>query len=105
MALLQNLFGSDETRQQAGAQQAPIVNPALAVPEDLRLLVQQQLDAVATQRLAWHGEVWPGQTLNWQIEPDGRRDPAPRPPIRNETGLPRCAWSRRASEKSTRGSA
>ncbi len=76
MALLQNLFGNDETRQQAGAQQAPIVNPALAVPEDLRLLVQQQLDAVATQRLAWHGEVWPGQTLNWQIEPDGRRDGA-----------------------------
>ncbi len=76
LVLLQNLFGSDETRQQAGAQQAPIANPTLAVPEDLRLLVQQQLDAVATQRLAWHGEVWPGQTLNWQIEPDGRRDGA-----------------------------
>lgn len=40
----------------------------LSVPADLRPLVQQQLDAVATQRLAWHGEVWPGQQLQWQIE-------------------------------------
>ena len=45
------------------------------VPDDLRPLVQQQLDAVATQRLLWHGEVWPGQEMQWQIErraPDER---------------------------------
>lgn len=71
MVLPQNLFGSDEARQ--SAQLAAIANPAQAVPEDLRPLVQQQLDAVATQRLAWHGEIWPGQSLNWQIEPDQRR--------------------------------
>ena len=75
MVLLQNLFGNDEahhqTRAQSGAATAP--NPAQAVPEDLRPLVQQQLDAAATQRLAWHGEVWPGQSLNWQIEPDEQR--------------------------------
>lgn len=45
-------------------------NPAQSVPETLRPIVQQQLDAVATQRLVWHGEVWPGQTLDWQIERD-----------------------------------
>ena len=71
MVLLQNLFGNDEARQLA--QSATAANPAQAVPEDLRLLVQQQLDAAATQRMAWHGEVWPGQSLNWQIEPDERR--------------------------------
>ena len=71
MALPQKLFGSNEARQ--AAQLAAIANPAQAVPEDLRPLVQQQLDAVATQRLAWHGEVWPGQSLNWQIEPDQQR--------------------------------
>ena len=43
------------------------------MPEELRPLVQQQLAAAATQGLAWHGEVWPGQTLNWQIEPDEQR--------------------------------
>ncbi len=68
MVLPQNLFGSNEARQ--SVQSAPVANPAQAVPEDLRPLVQQQLDAVATQRLAWHGEVWPGQSLDWQIEPD-----------------------------------
>lgn len=73
MGLLQNLFGSEEARQQPAAQQAAAANQAQAVPEELRPLVQQQLDAAATQRLAWHGEVWPGQSLDWQIEPDGRR--------------------------------
>lgn len=73
MVLLQNLFGGEETRQQTSAQLGTAANPAQAVPEDLRTLVQQQLDAVATQRLAWHGEVWPGQSLHWQIEPDDRR--------------------------------
>lgn len=76
MVLLQNLFGTEETRQQAASQQAPAANPALAVPEELRPLVQQQLDAAATQRLAWHGEVWPGQSLDWQIEPDSQRSDA-----------------------------
>ncbi len=41
-----------------------------AMPEELRPLVQQQLDAAATQRLLWHGEVWPGQTMEWQVEHD-----------------------------------
>ncbi|HUW36322.1 MAG TPA: flagellar hook-length control protein FliK [Rhodocyclaceae bacterium] len=42
--------------------------PAPAMPEAVRPLVQQQLDAAATQRLLWHGEVWPGQTMQWQVE-------------------------------------
>lgn len=44
--------------------------PAQAMPEDVRPLVQQQLEAAATQRLLWHGEVWPGQTMQWQVEHD-----------------------------------
>jgi hypothetical protein len=39
-----------------------------AIPDGIRPLVQQQLDAVATQRLAWSGEVWPGQSMDWSIE-------------------------------------
>jgi hypothetical protein len=41
-----------------------------ALPDSIRGIVQQQLDAVATQRLAWHGEVWPGQTVDWAIQRD-----------------------------------
>ena len=40
------------------------------IPDELRPLVQQQLEAVATQRLAWHGEIWPRQTIDWEIERD-----------------------------------
>ena len=53
---------------------------AQQVPDDLRPLVQQQLDAAATQRMAWHGEVWPRQTMDWEIgrelerESDGSSD-------------------------------
>lgn len=44
------------------------------VPDELRPLVQQQLEAGASQRMFWHGEVWPQQTLDWEIEWDGQRD-------------------------------
>jgi flagellar hook-length control protein FliK len=40
--------------------------------------VQQQLEAAATQRLTWHGEIWPKQTMDWEIERDAREgDSAP----------------------------
>lgn len=38
------------------------------IPEELRALVQQQLDAAGSQRLLWHGEIWPEQTMHWQLE-------------------------------------
>lgn len=41
-----------------------------AIPEAIRNIVQQQLDAAATQRMAWHGEIWPGQDLDWAIQRD-----------------------------------
>jgi len=47
---------------------------AQPVPDTLRPLVQQQLDAVATQRLAWHGEVWPNQRMDWEIEWENERE-------------------------------
>ncbi len=46
---------------------------ARQVPEELRPLVQQQLEAVATQRIMWQGEVWPKQVMDWEIEWDGER--------------------------------
>lgn len=47
--------------------------PAMSVlPTELQPLVQQQLDAAATQQIVWRGEVWPGQTLHWEIEAEDR---------------------------------
>lgn len=54
-----------------------------SIPAELRPLVQQQLDAAATQRLTWHGEVWPGQTIEWQISRDAPGKSSAEP---NDTG-------------------
>lgn len=44
----------------------------LTIPDELRQLVQQQLEAGASDRLIWRGEVWPGQTMEWEIQRDGK---------------------------------
>lgn len=57
------------------AASAPQVSAAAQqLPDDVRPLVQQQLDAAGTQRLVWHGEVWPRQAMDWEIEWDGDRE-------------------------------
>jgi flagellar hook-length control protein FliK len=38
------------------------------LPLELRPLVHQQLEAAASQRLVWHGEAWPGQRMEWEVE-------------------------------------
>ncbi len=57
------------------AGRAATATPGL--PAELQPLVQQQLDAAATQHIVWRGEVWPGQTLHWEIEADEQRRDAP----------------------------
>lgn len=43
------------------------------IPADITPLVQQQLNALATQTYVWQGQVWPGQQMHWEItEDDGR---------------------------------
>ncbi len=39
-----------------------------ALAPQARALVQQQLEAFATQVFSWQGQVWPGQQLLWQID-------------------------------------
>lgn len=39
---------------------------------ELQTLVQQQLDAAATQQIVWRGELWPGQALQWEIAAEER---------------------------------
>ncbi|MEZ5615753.1 MAG: flagellar hook-length control protein FliK [Rhodocyclaceae bacterium] len=46
--------------------------PAPGLAAELRQIVQQQLDAAATQHLVWRGELWPGQPLHWEIEAEAQ---------------------------------
>lgn len=66
-ALAEGARTPTQTAERASSTFAPT---AQAIPEEVRPLVQQQLDAVVTQRLAWHGEAWPGQGIDWEIERD-----------------------------------
>jgi hypothetical protein len=43
------------------------------IPRELTPLVQQQLDALATQNYAWQGQVWSGQKMWWEISEDGEQ--------------------------------
>ena len=45
------------------------------IPRELVPIVQQQLDALATQNYAWQGQIWPGQKMQWEIGegPDRQR--------------------------------
>ena len=38
------------------------------IAPQLHSLVQQQLEALATQHFAWQGQVWPGQEMRWEID-------------------------------------
>lgn len=40
---------------------------AQLVAPDLLPLVQQQLEALASQTYVWNGQAWPGQTMRWEI--------------------------------------
>lgn len=61
------LTRGESSSPSAPTQQPPTTNGSI-IPDDLRHLVQQQLDAAATQRMLWHGEVWPRQTMEWEIK-------------------------------------
>ena len=59
----------------ARAAEAVPARDTQSLPAELRPLVHQQLEAAANQRLVWHGEAWPGQRMEWEVEED-RQQPA-----------------------------
>lgn len=77
----------------AKAASAPAANAANAPPSAQLVspgtlhVVQQQLEALATQQFAWQGQVWPGQNMHWEIEEDAKRQ--------NDKGEPTPGWQTR----------
>lgn len=69
--------------KQSGAEDASVVRQAIAQPQntdfsvsnrpntplnlELAPIVQQQLNALATQNYVWQGQIWPGQNMHWEI--------------------------------------
>ncbi|SDK12828.1 hook-length control protein FliK [Methylophilus rhizosphaerae] len=52
--------------------QEPQNKPQFIAPE----MVAQQLQVLEQQRVIWHGEIWPGQHMQWEVS---ERDPSPNP--------------------------
>lgn len=69
--------------ESASSQRTTTIHP------DLNPIVQQQLNALATQTYVWQGQVWPGQPMHWEItEDDGRpRSESEEMPARWQTRL------------------
>lgn len=65
LSLTQNI--SDGGKAGATQTQGQVVAP------QVQPIVQQQLDALATQTFAWQGQVWPGQEMRWEIDEDAAR--------------------------------
>jgi hypothetical protein len=40
------------------------------VTSDAARLINQQLSTLENQRLVWHGELWPGQQMEWEVSRD-----------------------------------
>lgn len=51
----------------ATAQATPAITP------QAQAIVQQQLEAFATENFAWQGQIWPGQQMRWEIENESDR--------------------------------
>ncbi|MFZ4539265.1 flagellar hook-length control protein FliK [Propionivibrio sp.] len=48
--------------------------PGQLVAPQAQPIVQQQLEALATQNFSWQGQVWPGQEMRWEIDENAARD-------------------------------
>jgi len=59
---------------QSGRQSAESLARAAQLAPDLSAaqMINQQLHAHEQQRVQWHGEAWPGQSMQWEVERDER---------------------------------
>ena len=55
---------------EAGKTAATQSSAAQLIAPQLQTLVQQQLEALATQHFSWQGQAWPGQEMRWEIDED-----------------------------------
>lgn len=73
--LLVRTADGEIARQAVPAAAADATSPGNGLPPDVAPVVRQQLEALSSHQIAWQGQIWPGQTMEWEIE-DPPRDPA-----------------------------
>ncbi|MDP2785128.1 MAG: flagellar hook-length control protein FliK [Sulfurimicrobium sp.] len=65
---LSNLQHSIDTQPSKALASGQIAHP------DTLPLVRQQLEVLDSRQVAWQGQVWPGQTMDWKIEERSARE-------------------------------
>jgi hypothetical protein len=70
------------------ADEAPHL-PQLPVHRDALALIKQQLDTLESRHIAWHGMIWQGQPLDWEVDepPHAAHACADAPPWRTRLRL------------------
>ncbi len=68
--------GSVAEGSKAGSVQSSSQAPGQVIAPQTQPIVQQQLDALATQNFSWQGQVWPGQEMRWEIDEEAARSGA-----------------------------
>ena len=67
--------GTDASKASSTSQ--PTQQSSQMVAPQVQHMVQQQLEALATQNFSWQGQIWPGQEMRWEIDENaGRPDQA-----------------------------
>ena len=72
-------MATSQSAQPSQPSQAAPSSPATTLSQPIapqaQAIVQQQLEAFATQNFSWQGQVWPGQQIQWEIANEiGRRE-------------------------------
>lgn len=49
------------------------------ISTDAARLINQQLNTLENQRVVWHGDLWPGQPMEWEVNRDARGQSAEEP--------------------------
>lgn len=71
--LSQTLSGTDQASiAKTASDTHPLQSSTQIVAPQAQPIVQQQLEALASQTFVWQGQIWPGQNMRWEIEEDGR---------------------------------
>ncbi len=62
-----NPASSQSAQSSQTSQPPPSAQPSQPVAPHAQAIVQQQLEAFATQNFSWQGQIWPGQQIRWEI--------------------------------------
>lgn len=84
---LDGLMREPQNRLSAESRPPPVADDDHRQSHPLHTLLTQQLQVLESPQFAWRGELWPGQTLEWQMQRDDAPDPdTPRAPGEVDSG-------------------